>query len=93
MLAALIAVLAIAAAVAFIALAYRRDWGWTGLPADPGDGSPTHPPRPAKTLWDWLQLLIVPLVLALGAFALNAAQSDRDREQEDRPGRGTHENG
>jgi uncharacterized protein YjbI with pentapeptide repeats len=35
-----------------------------------------------KTLWDWLQLLIVPLVLALAAFALNAAQADRDREQD-----------
>jgi uncharacterized protein YjbI with pentapeptide repeats len=35
-----------------------------------------------KTLGDWLQLLIVPLVLALAAFALNAAQADRDREQD-----------
>ena len=35
-----------------------------------------------KTLWDWLQLLIVPLVLALAAFALNAAQADRDRDQD-----------
>jgi hypothetical protein len=37
-----------------------------------------------KTLWDWLQLLIVPLVLALAAFALNAAQADRDRQQDAR---------
>ena len=37
-----------------------------------------------KTLWDWLQLLIVPLVLALAAFALNAAQADRDRAQDAR---------
>jgi hypothetical protein len=84
MLAALIAVLVIAAVVAFTVTAYRREWRWTGLPADPGDGSEAHPPRAAKTLWDWLQLLVVPLVLALGAFALNAAQSDRDRRQEDR---------
>ena len=84
MFAALVAVLAVAAAVAFTVIAYRRDWRWTGLPADPGDGTPAAPPRPAKTLWDWLQLLIVPLVLALAAFGLNAAQVDRDRRQEER---------
>lgn len=37
--------------------------------------------KPAgKTLWDWLQLLIVPLVLALGAFWLNQIQKDRDQK-------------
>jgi hypothetical protein len=82
--AVIVGALVLAAFVAFTFFAYRRKWRWTGLPADPGDGSDAHPPRPAKTLWDWLQLLIVPLVLALAAFALNAAQSDRDREQEKR---------
>ena len=86
MLAVLGAVLLVvaAAAVAFTVVAYRRDWQWTGLPADPGDGTPESRPRPAKTLWDWLQLFIVPLVLALAAFGLNAAQVDRDRKQEQR---------
>ena len=78
-----VGVLVLSVAV-FTVLAYRRGWRWTGLPADAGDGSDAHPPRPAKTLWDWLQLLVVPLVLALAAFALNAAQSDRDRRQEER---------
>jgi hypothetical protein len=50
-----------------------RGWRWTGF----------H----GKTLWDWLQLLIVPLVLALAAFGLNAAQADRDREQDERQAR------
>jgi uncharacterized protein YjbI with pentapeptide repeats len=81
MLAALLAVGCIAAAVAFAVLAYRRDWRWTGLP---GDDSVAGSPRPAKTLWDWLQLLIVPLVLAFAAFALSTAQSGRERRQEDR---------
>jgi hypothetical protein len=83
MLAALVGVFAAAAAVAFTVVAYRRQWLWTGLPTHPGDGTAANPPRPAKTLWDWLQLLVVPLVLALAAFALNAAQSDRDRRQEE----------
>jgi uncharacterized protein YjbI with pentapeptide repeats len=85
MLAVLGAVLVVAAAaVAFTVVAYRREWQWTGLPADSGDGTPESRPRPAKTLWDWLQLFIVPLVLALAAFGLNAAQVDRDRKQEQR---------
>lgn len=44
---------------------------------------------PAKTLWDWLDLLVVPIVLALGAFLLDgsrkrserAIESDRQRQQ------------
>lgn len=84
MFAVLVVVFALAAAVAFTVVAYRRNWRWTGLPSDPGDGTPAAPPRPAKTLWDWLQLLIVPLVLALAAFVLNAAQVARDRKQEER---------
>ncbi len=32
----------------------------------------------AKTLWDWMQLLIVPAVIAIGAFLLN--ESARQRE-------------
>lgn len=31
-----------------------------------------------KSFWDWLQLLIVPLMLALGAFYLNSAADFRD---------------
>lgn len=43
-----------------------------------------------KTLWDWLELLIVPLALALGGYWLNWAQKDRQdaieaqRRQHDR---------
>lgn len=34
----------------------------------------------AKTLWDWMQLLIVPLALALGAFYLNKAETLRSEK-------------
>jgi hypothetical protein len=33
-----------------------------------------------KSFWDWLQLLIVPLILAFGAFSLNYASETRDKE-------------
>ena len=48
---------------------------WTGF--GPSDESP---PRPAKTLWEWLSLLIVPAMLAAGGFLLNRWQVQRDQE-------------
>jgi len=42
-----------------------RLWRWTGLGTYiDSDGKR----QPGKTLWDWLQLLIVPLLLAGGAY-------------------------
>jgi len=43
-------------------------WEWTGF----GD----------KTAWDWLQLLIIPVVLAVGAPLFNYAQQVQQRETE-----------
>jgi hypothetical protein len=37
-----------------------------------------------KTGWDWMELLIVPLVLAVGAFYFNYAQNERQQETEER---------
>lgn len=34
--------------------------------------------QPGKTLWDWLQLLVVPIMLAIGAFWLNRLQKRRE---------------
>jgi hypothetical protein len=85
MLVLLVAIAGFVVSVAvFAAVAYRRNWLWTGLPADVGDGTPEAPARPAKTMWDWLQLLIVPFVLALAAFGLNLAQGQRDRDEQRR---------
>jgi hypothetical protein len=44
--------------IALIVVGYR--FGWTGFTG--------------KTLWDWLQLLIVPLALAIGGFWLSQIQ-------------------
>jgi uncharacterized protein YjbI with pentapeptide repeats len=59
---------------------------WTGF------GNYTKPDEkfiPAKTLWDWLQLLIVPLFLAVGAWLIDGSrkrserllESDRQRQK------------
>ncbi len=33
-----------------------------------------------KTLWDWMQLLIIPVILAVGAFFLNRSERKTERE-------------
>jgi uncharacterized protein YjbI with pentapeptide repeats len=76
-------VVALAFIVAFVHTANRRRWHWTGLtevwlPTREGEQL-----RPAKTLWDWLGLLVIPLVLAALAFALNSAQTSRDEHHAD----------
>lgn len=52
----------------FIRMGYTSSW--TGLEG--------------KTLWDWMELLIVPVVLAVGAYLFNRAErrADRLREEE-----------
>jgi hypothetical protein len=45
---------------------YLFGWKWTGLPK--------------RTLWDWLALLIVPAVLAVGGYLLTERQRALDRE-------------
>jgi uncharacterized protein YjbI with pentapeptide repeats len=37
-----------------------------------------------KTLWDWLELLVIPLALAAIAFGLNYFANERDQRREDR---------
>jgi len=62
----------IAASVLVIALivgiigGYLFNWNWTGLSR--------------KTLWDWLQLLIIPAVLAVGGSVINLTISRSEQE-------------
>lgn len=54
-------------------------WDWTGFaPYTP----PTHVSnfQRGKTLWDLLQLLIVPAVLAIAGFSLNQIQKSREEK-------------
>jgi hypothetical protein len=68
-------VVAAIAVAAFVVAAYLWDWRWTGFTGSPSAAK--------KTLWDWLQLLVIPLALAAVAFALNVAQSNRENRRED----------
>ena len=52
--------------IVFIFAAYRFGWSWTGFLN--------------KTLWDWLQLLIIPLVLAVVALLFNLASTRREQK-------------
>jgi hypothetical protein len=76
-----VALLAIAVFGVFVVCAYWQGWQWTGMPARRSSGNAAE--RPAKTLWDWLQLLGIPVALAALAFMLNDAQTRRDERRED----------
>lgn len=55
-------------------------WDWTGFTGATGPTvKPNEQYRPAKTLWDVLQLLIVPIILAIGGFWLNQIQKEREQ--------------
>jgi hypothetical protein len=58
--------------------------GWTGFTSSSRRGAAAD--QSTKTLWEWLQLLIIPLALAAVGFALNAAQGDREQRREDERG-------
>ena len=63
------------AALAFLIIVisgYLFRWKWTGLVTDAN--------YPKRTLWDWLDLLIVPAVLAVGGYLLTERQRALDRE-------------
>jgi len=55
-------------AITLIMVGYRFDW--TGFNGNNQSG---------KTLWDWMQLILIPAVLTLGAFLFNRAE--RSSEQ------------
>jgi uncharacterized protein YjbI with pentapeptide repeats len=60
--------------VSVVAGGYLLGWQWTGLAELQVDARPGQFYQPPKTLWDWLDLLIVPAVLAGGALWLSRSQ-------------------
>ncbi len=60
-------------------------WGWTGLTGttqiqttNKGEVTTTEPVP--VTLWNWIQVLIIPVVLAFAAYWLNQRQSSREHK-------------
>jgi|GEM_PF-249000 len=53
---------------------YLLEWKWTGLPGTTDNGT--------KTLWHWLDLLIIPMVLAGSALWFRKVEEDIRRERE-----------
>jgi hypothetical protein len=61
--------LSVVLAVVFVREAYAQAWTWTGfVSSSSSSADKSSPPQTAKTLWDWLQLFIVPAVLAAGGL-------------------------
>lgn len=82
---AVIACIAAIVSLPFLASFYASLFPeWWGLAADPiPQNSPVTPViiyAQAKTVWDWLQLLVVPAVLVGVGYWLNRAESDRARK-------------
>jgi len=69
----LLMIVAFIAFFAVIALGYINQISWVGV-------SNLNPNPNIKTLWDWMQLLIIPVILALGGWWL--ASSERKAEIE-----------
>ena len=55
-----------------VGLGYGLRWSWTGFTGS-GVSSP-------KLIWDWLALLIIPIVLGAGAFWFNTQTRKSERE-------------
>jgi uncharacterized protein YjbI with pentapeptide repeats len=57
---------------------------WLGVGERRWKKTPDEEVQPAKTLWDWLQLLIVPAILIGVTFAWSGIQTRNDKKREDR---------
>jgi uncharacterized membrane protein len=79
------------AVIALIIAGYWFDWtGFNGYNkvtivhtisgANAGTITTTEEYQPGKALWDWLQLLIIPVVLAVAALLFNLANSRTERQ-------------
>ncbi len=76
--------LAVIALIVLFILGYIFNWTWTGVGSYV---SPIHPQgsdfQREKTLYDWFQLAIIPVALAVGVWWLNRLQQQRDQQLAD----------
>src|SRR5215217_191957 len=66
----------VALVATIIVLGYVLEWEWTGLVKDKA--------YTKRTLWDWLQLLIIPAVLAGVGLWFNRQQREQEQQTADR---------
>jgi uncharacterized protein YjbI with pentapeptide repeats len=67
-----------------LAWAYRSQAHWTGFVGYARPKSDDQDYVPGKTLWDWLQLLLIPATLSAAVLLFNNWQGNRDRERAER---------
>jgi hypothetical protein len=65
----------IALAATILIGGYRLNWAWTGFTGD----KETY-----RTLYDWLQLLIIPVVIAVAGYAINLTISRSEQDATER---------
>lgn len=70
-----------------IAGGYHYKWTWAGFSERRFVKSKDEEVREARTLWDWLQLLIIPAALASIALLFDQTQAERDRTRADQRAR------
>jgi uncharacterized protein YjbI with pentapeptide repeats len=66
----------ILAGIVFVIAGYCFKWDWTGFNDYTGPNVLQF--QATKTLWDWMQLLIVPIILGIGGYIFNHMQKKRD---------------
>jgi hypothetical protein len=73
----IVGIIALVVLIRLIRLGYA--YHWTGF----GQSKVPSAVQPAKTLWDWLSLLMVPIVLALGGYLFTRSENRRTQETSD----------
>ncbi|GAC1350213.1 MAG: hypothetical protein NVSMB27_30580 [Ktedonobacteraceae bacterium] len=70
-----------AGVIVLILFVYRLNLPWTGFTQRPIPNTSQY--QPAKTLWDWMQLLIVPLFLSASVISISHILGRSSRERDD----------
>ena len=74
-----VTILVLVVIIALIIAGYQFDWtGFNRYVGPPLKQNQQY--QPEKTLWDWLQLLIIPLVLAIGGYLFNLTVSRNEQK-------------
>jgi hypothetical protein len=86
--------LSVGAVIALLSLlvfcGYRYRWKWIGVSERKYARGDIEELVPDKSLWDWLQSLIVPIGLILGVLLYNGLQDSRQRALESRRAEAEH---